>query len=270
MSRVFLCNFMENSNKMCTKCQQAKPLDMFNNDRTKADGKFSWCKICKSESRKDYGQEYKCKTCKKLFKHYKERQQCYSCKPKSLAVIAHTSTKICRKCFQEKNKTEFHRNSKYADGLTGQCKECMSRRTFSITCAICGETVSANSQKKFCDNCGIGMRGGYSKSSFKKKCEINNNGKGTFYVIKCFNDTESFYKLGVTSRNIEERFAGRLPYDYTVVKIVEDTADLVWDLEKKMIRYTRHCRYIPQTSFGGRTECFKPNIYVTCYIFNNL
>ena len=36
-----------NTGKKCTKCNINKPLDCFNNDKSKKDGKTSHCKDCK-------------------------------------------------------------------------------------------------------------------------------------------------------------------------------------------------------------------------------
>lgn len=34
--------------KTCTKCGKPKPLSEFSNDKSRKDGKFPWCKVCKS------------------------------------------------------------------------------------------------------------------------------------------------------------------------------------------------------------------------------
>ena len=49
-----------------------------------------------------------------------------------------------------------------------------------------------------CQKCGKETQklgAGFSKSTFKKQCIKNNDGLGIFYIIKCFNDQEEFYKL---------------------------------------------------------------------------
>lgn len=40
--------------KVCVKCLADKPMSEFNNDRTRKDGKFPYCKICKSSSDKQW------------------------------------------------------------------------------------------------------------------------------------------------------------------------------------------------------------------------
>jgi hypothetical protein len=35
--------------KRCTKCGQGKPVEQFNRDRTRPDGRFPWCRACKAK-----------------------------------------------------------------------------------------------------------------------------------------------------------------------------------------------------------------------------
>ncbi len=43
--------------KRCTKCGEEKPLSEFHRDRTKSDGRKSWCKLCTSGYQREYYEE---------------------------------------------------------------------------------------------------------------------------------------------------------------------------------------------------------------------
>ncbi|HAV6204968.1 TPA: hypothetical protein JI303_06520 [Acinetobacter baumannii] len=98
---------------------------------------------------------------------------------------------------------------------------------------------------------------GFNRSKYIKVSQ-NYNGKAKLYIIKCFNDDEVFYKVGITVTPIEQRYSkGAMPYEYEVVSIVEDEAGFVWDLEKRLHSLMKDIRYVPKQNFGGYTECFK-------------
>lgn len=98
---------------------------------------------------------------------------------------------------------------------------------------------------------------GYSRNDFKNICVKNNNGKGFLYVIKCFDDVESFYKIGITSLGVKARFKGNdLPYSYSELYVIEDKGCIVYDLENRLHSILKAYRYDTRLSFGGETECF--------------
>lgn len=79
------------------------------------------------------------------------------------------------------------------------------------------------------------------------------------YVIKCYNDDEEFYKIGITSRTIEKRFNGNssLPYRYKIIQSIEHKYDIIYDLETILHKYYREYKYTPKIYFKGSNECFK-------------
>ncbi|HWL22328.1 MAG TPA: hypothetical protein VNR38_01015 [Ureibacillus sp.] len=86
------------------------------------------------------------------------------------------------------------------------------------------------------------------------------------YIIKCWNETETFYKIGRTYRLTKYRFNSKrdLPYNYEVVK------ELVFDKRAEMIdnaidcfykeidlkRINKELKYTPMLFFKGMNECF--------------
>ena len=76
------------------------------------------------------------------------------------------------------------------------------------------------------------------------------------YIIRVFNDEESFYKIGRTYRKIEKRFAGFI-YNYEVIQIRESfTPAKIYFLEKVFKEYNKEFKYEPKKKFHGYRECF--------------
>lgn len=92
----------------------------------------------------------------------------------------------------------------------------------------------------------------YTKTKFIEICA---NQKAIFYIIRCFNNTESFYKIGITKRTVEERYNSN--YMYEVVRTVYGDAEQVWDLEQEHKQKLKQYHYVPLIKFNGfYSECF--------------
>ena len=135
-----------------------------------------------------------------------------------------------------------------------------NRTDIVITCPEHGDFTQRPTnhlQGKGCVHCAE-KSGGWSRSGFIQKCKKNNNGLGSLYVIQCYNEHESFYKIGITSNSLKERFKGRhrMPYKYKVLYLIEDNARYVFDLEVKLLALNKGSSHQPIKSFKGQTECF--------------
>lgn len=103
---------------------------------------------------------------------------------------------------------------------------------------------------------------GYSRSDFR------NNAKGrkcTAYIIRCWNDAEEFYKVGITMRTVKKRFAEArtMPYQYEILALRQSyDANSIYDLENELLRKYKKYFYIPLLYFKGETECFSADIPV--------
>lgn len=81
----------------------------------------------------------------------------------------------------------------------------------------------------------------------------------TLYMIRCYNDTEQFYKVGITLRQLSERFETKksMPYEYEILYLVGGEAETIWDLEKFYHRKFKSNKYTPIIKFGGSVrECY--------------
>ena len=109
-----------------------------------------------------------------------------------------------------------------------------------------------------CPECGNILGGGWSRSDFIAKCKANNNGNATLYVVKCSKGAESFYKVGVTSRDVKWRFKSKrnMPYNYKTVFEIEADGGYIYDLEVTLHSILKDNRHDPLVDFRGKTECF--------------
>ena len=96
---------------------------------------------------------------------------------------------------------------------------------------------------------------GWSRGNFRNAC---NGELGLLYVIECQNNTEHFYKVGITSKSIGERFKDlrKMPYRYTEIFKTTGQSDDIYNLEKRLHALLKGNRYRPSLYFNGHTECF--------------
>lgn len=99
---------------------------------------------------------------------------------------------------------------------------------------------------------------GWGLTKFIGHCSKNADGSGILYVIKCFNDNECFYKIGVTSKSIGIRFGSKtlMPYEYSVCYELSGSPEFVFGAERSLHRLLAKYSYQPLIYFGGITECF--------------
>ena len=110
-----------------------------------------------------------------------------------------------------------------------------------------------------CQECSRQLMG-WTKSKFKEKCIKNNNGFGTLYILECFDNIELFFKIGITSHNINKRYPSKtsMPYAYRVIDEIIGDPEYIYDLESKLHNLNKEHHYLPNKPFNGSsTECFK-------------
>lgn len=89
-----------------------------------------------------------------------------------------------------------------------------------------------------------------------------------FYIIECFNNKESFIKIGSSSFKLSRRFNSKrlMPYSYKVIFQATENYNLRTDLflalalESKFQNLSKSYRYEPQIKFGGYLECFSKEL----------
>ena len=100
---------------------------------------------------------------------------------------------------------------------------------------------------------------GFGLSNFSQMCSVKNNGFGVLYLIRCWNDEENFYKVGITSNSVKQRFHNKssMPYSFSVIRELSLDAAVIYKLEKTIHKLMKKQRYTPKINFGGsKMECF--------------
>lgn len=138
-----------------------------------------------------------------------------------------------------------------------------SMKKITITCPIHGDfkqKVNNHLQGANCPNCV--HTHGFSRSHWVNFCNNKKNIDPKVYIIKCYNNTEEFIKIGITVRTISQRFQskGHLPYEYEVLKEIKGSSLFVFDKEKELHNLYYNFKYKPNLSFLGETECFNISI----------
>ena len=129
-----------------------------------------------------------------------------------------------------------------------------------IKCNICGsyfDQVLINHINQKNDGCPIckSLGVGWSRSQWVDFCNSKKRLEPQTYIIRLFNENESFIKIGITSRTINER-QHELPYEYEVVKSYIGSPIFVYDKEIELHRMFKDYKYTPLKQFGGSFECF--------------
>lgn len=118
------------------------------------------------------------------------------------------------------------------------------------------QDVSNHLAGKGCPKCGLS---GFSRSSYNDLCKRRHKGKSNIYLIKCFNENEEFFKIGITSsKRVNLRFPSKksMPYNYKVVFFLQESSDFIWDIERKIHNINKKNKYKPKIYFAGETECY--------------
>lgn len=128
-----------------------------------------------------------------------------------------------------------------------------------VICPVHGEFKMAAKHLQLghgCKECSH-LLSGYRKSDWINRSK---NRTGIFYILECEGNNEKFYKVGITSISVKERYRkkGYMPYNYKILKEINSTdLEYIWNLENKFKKYYKINRYKPLIPFAGSIyECF--------------
>jgi len=132
----------------------------------------------------------------------------------------------------------------------------------SITCDIHGDflqTPHCHIRGSGCSKCTRG--GAWRKTEWINVCN-KKSCTPLVYIIRCFNETEEFIKIGRTKNTIKFRFRHKsiIPYSYEIIKEIKGSPDFIYDKEIELQKQYKQYSYKPLISFGGETECFNISI----------
>lgn len=126
---------------------------------------------------------------------------------------------------------------------------------------VFNQSIINHMQGRGCKDCGYEVVDVFRKESYVKNCIENYNGVANLYLIRCFDNNENFYKIGITCKDtISKRFprGTHMPYSYEEILFLPSKPEIVWDSENTLHEMFSSMRYEPNIVFGGsKTECFK-------------
>lgn len=182
---------------------------------------------------------------------------------------SHASGSGCPKCGRENSSKGTRKNKEYF--ITKSLEKHGNRYDYSksiykgsrikidIICNLHGVfnmMPYAHMSGQGCKECAL-LNRGYNRSKFVGRCE-DKNSLGLLYIIRCYDNKEEFFKVGIASTGVEDRFncKNKMPYSYEVIKELSLEPKRVYDLENHILRSASKFRYKPMLSFKGETECF--------------
>lgn len=140
-------------------------------------------------------------------------------------------------------------------------KNCKDDPTI-IGCKIHGDFPMSRgnhiNQKQGCPDCARELAK-MPFTRFKESSYKHHKGKAYLYVLRCFQQEESFYKIGITSSNLKKRYCSKsdMPYQHEIISLLYLDYAYVWNLEKCLHRYFKKYRYRPEILFpGSKLECY--------------
>lgn len=144
---------------------------------------------------------------------------------------------------------------------------------YNIKCNICNtsfvRTVSVFAPYRYelysgeyCPICypSCYLGGYYSKELFETYPDIAQK-PGALYVVKMYDDKETFIKVGITQHNAQVRLRNeRRVYDFEVLAEYFMTIEQAHCVEQHILRKFVNYKYSPTKNFGGQTECFSVDV----------
>ena len=194
--------------------------------------KSTYCYPCKRKKESNSLLSLVCEKCGKIMTGInfdRKRKNCFSCVPE---YIPFDIEKAKQKANQYETLMEFYtlHPSLYKKVCTHKVLDEVCGHLDRITC-------------------------GWDKTSFSELCNFKGN-LGTLYLVRLFDNNESFYKVGITSDTCKTRTL-YIPYEKKILWEISAAPSLIFDTEVKFKTKIRKTLYSPKKQFGGsKTECF--------------
>ena len=200
----------------------------------------------------------KCKECNHIFNippanHLKGKGGCKECLKKNMSKLKKNKQEDILKSFRQVHGNKYDYSLINYKGIHNKIK---------IICpehGIFEQTPNSHRRGSNCPSC-FKNSPGFTKDSF---INFKNKNNGILYVIRCWNEEEEFYKIGITKLTIKKRFLSKkeMPYNYEIIQEIQDTPENIFDLEYLLHRIYKQMgyHYKPIKTFKGYSECFKIN-----------
>ena len=106
-----------------------------------------------------------------------------------------------------------------------------------------------------CPKCGRDNAFGHYSEEFFSNNPHKKDNYGKLYLVQIEDGGEIFYKIGITTKSLSERF-NNLPYQYIIIFEKSATLYTAFRSEQQLLNELSSLRYIPSKKFSGWTECF--------------
>lgn len=108
------------------------------------------------------------------------------------------------------------------------------------------------------------IQGRYNKWTAEENKSEWMNKKAIVYVIECRNTRppeELFYKIGITTSTVKERFALGMPYKWRCIQETRCSLYYAIALEEELHSRAAEWKYVPAIKFSGWTETFSQPVF---------
>jgi|GEM_PF-6525744 len=207
--------------------------------------------------------EWKCLICSHIWKtswaRIKQGTSCSKCSHEKVATMARLNIDTIKERLSDIDPNIKILSNKYVNvGTKLHCK-CLVDE-----CGHEWNTPWNSLQSKYgCPKCGIIKRSKASVGTYNRVTAERNKKKwldknAIVYIIQCFNNEESFYKIGITTRSLRKRFRTKkeLPYNYRIIDEVYTNLYEAIYIENKLHEKYKKYKYKPEIKFPGYSECF--------------
>lgn len=181
-------------------------------------------------------------------------QGCPVCgKIKNISSLRHTNDDFIQK---SKN---IHGKERYDYSYLTEYTTYTSNNKVKLKCNSCGdifETLPSNHIHNK-SGCMCNVKGGIDDKYFINHPEQKSKPAILYHVI-IYNDNEVFYKVGITTKSIKERFSKlhKFGYEYKTISSHSTSLYEAYKTEQEFLE-KRKLKYWPKVKFDGWTECYQ-------------
>lgn len=189
--------------------------------------------------------------------HFDSKLGCQKCAKSKTIYNKLTHDEILKQC------NEYHEN--YYDYSLVSFTSLNDKNEVAIICPEHGEyktrIYNHYTGRGKCPNCYQRSSGFYCQGYFDNHPEQKDI-EGVLYYVRLYNDTESFYKVGITKHSANKRFFidDKVPYNVEIIKEKNMTLYDAFELEQKILSEYADYKVTPKLRFHGYTECLNYDI----------
>lgn len=191
--------------------------------------------------------------------------------------IMNGARQLCKQCPREHHTARLTQEQfvNKANAIHNQfysyekAKYTVSRASVTITCPVHGDFeqwAGGHLEGYGCRKCGDQRHGDYRPwyiTTYFDRFPAKKDLPATLYLL--YNQEENFYKVGITTVNINDRikYTG---YSFEIVDTVETTMYNAAVAEQQILQEYKSSRHYPKRKFGGYSECLTIPVDIQKYV----